>query len=187
MTHAKLAVEEHGRVTADYIDYNRRDVLATEELLVTLREIDQLGLKLHQRAPFPPRPLPRPICARSDTAAPDESAEHFSGCASRPLCDRFHGGRAECRIRRAPVPVVTVDFRSMYPTRELFARPVAHRHWPAHCCLECTEEFWALVASASLDAAFNPATWPRLCCFVEIEPDGDILPVRGKYSETREG
>ena len=66
VTHAKLAVEEHGRVTTDYIDYNRRDVLTTEELLVTLRaEFDQLGLKLHPTRAFRPRPLPRPICARS--------------------------------------------------------------------------------------------------------------------------
>ena len=71
--------------------------------------------------------------------------------------------------------------------RELFARPVAIVTAAHITFRDCTEDFRALVASASLDAAFDPATWPRLCCFVEIEPDGDILPVRGKYSETREG
>lgn len=28
----------------------------------------------------------------------------------------YFGGRAECRIRRVPVPVVYMDFQSMYPT-----------------------------------------------------------------------
>ena len=28
----------------------------------------------------------------------------------------YYGGRAECRIRRVPVPVVSCDFLSMYPT-----------------------------------------------------------------------
>ena len=28
----------------------------------------------------------------------------------------YYGGRAECRIRRTPVPVVYCDFLSMYPT-----------------------------------------------------------------------
>ena len=28
----------------------------------------------------------------------------------------FFGGRAECRIRRTPLPVVYTDFTSMYPT-----------------------------------------------------------------------
>ncbi len=188
VAHGKLTVEEHGRVTADYIDYNRRDVLATEELLVTLRvEFDQLGLSLAPMRAYSPASIAkanlrafgiRPL----RTKAPGISDAEFGRCMTA-----FYGGRAECRIRRVPVPVVTVDFRSMYPTvnclldlwRVVTAARITFR--------DCTDEFRALVAAASLDAAFDPATWPRLCCFAEIEPDDDILPVRGKYAQTREG
>ena len=115
--HAKLAVEEHGRVTAEYIDYNRRDVLATEELLAKLRtEFDQLGLSIPPTRAFSPASIAkgylrafgiRPLRSKAASI----SDEELGRCMTA-----FYGGRAECRIRRTPVPVVTVDFRSMYPT-----------------------------------------------------------------------
>jgi hypothetical protein len=33
-----------------------------------------------------------------------------------------------------------------------------------------------------LDELFNPASWTRLTAFVQIIPEGDILPSRGKYT-----
>lgn len=45
--HAKETAHSHGRITPEYIDYNRRDVLATQELLEKLRpEFDQHPIDL---------------------------------------------------------------------------------------------------------------------------------------------
>ena len=68
----------------------------------------------------------------------------------------FFGGRAECRVRRVPVPVVTVDFRSMYPTvscllgmwKTLTAETIRFE--------DHTDAFRARLASATLESAFDP-------------------------------
>jgi hypothetical protein len=95
----------------------------------------------------------------------------------------FYGGRAEARIVRTPVPVVLVDFTSMYPSVNalldtwtlLTARTV--RAVPA------TEEVRELLAQPDLlDRSLSPDLWRRIgVTLVELEPDGDVLPVRAAY------
>lgn len=55
VVHGKQTVEEYGRITGDFIDYSRRDVLATQELLEKLRqEFDRHPIDLDPCRAFSP-------------------------------------------------------------------------------------------------------------------------------------
>jgi hypothetical protein len=188
VTHGKLAVEAHGTVTAAYIDYNRRDVLATQELLEALRkEFDRLGLSIPPTRAYSPASVAKALLRDTGVRPLLTKSPSISAADLGRAMTAFYGGRAECRVRRVPVPVTTVDFRSMYPTVNcllgLWQIPTAEQVR----LVDNTEEFRALLAQASLNSALARETWPALTGFVEVEPDGDIFPVRGKYSETRDG
>ena len=94
----------------------------------------------------------------------------------------FFGGRTSAHIRKVPVPVVYVDFLSMYPTvnglMDLRQFLIAREIQVKHCCSEI-EEFLRQLTPEKL---FRQKTWKRLPAFVKVIPDGDILPSRGKYS-----
>jgi hypothetical protein len=45
-------------------------------------------------------------------------------------------------------------------------------------------EVQALLEGISLDGCFKPERWPDLVGIAEIEPDGDIVPVRARYGST---
>src|SRR5262249_5574287 len=97
----------------------------------------------------------------------------------------YYGGRAEIRIRHAPVPVVYTDFTSQYPTvntllglwRLLTAKKIRVRN--------ATREVRALLKSVSVNQLLNPKVWPRLAFFALIRPKGDIVPVRAVYGQAR--
>ena len=46
--------------------------------------------------------------------------------------------------------------------------------------VDCTEEFRVLLTNATLAQAFDPSFCRLLACFVELEPEDDTLPARGK-------
>jgi hypothetical protein len=186
--HGKLTVEEHGRVTADYIAYNRRDVLATQELLERLRvEFDQLRLAIPATRAYSPASIAKASLRAMGIRSPQGKAPSITPADYGRCMTAFFGGRAECRVRRVPLPVVTVDFRSMYPTVNCLLGLWPILRAESIRFEDFTDEFRALLAKATPNAAFDPAVWPQLCGFVEIEADADILPVRAKYSDTREG
>ena len=135
--HPKQQVAAHGVITPEYIDYNRRDVLATFELAEKLlAEYDRHPISpAHWRARGEEPPegtLPEtqayspasigkaylrlmgitPVLSRKIRLPHGLSRNAFLGYAMTA----FYGGRAECRIRLENVPVVYVDFLSMYPT-----------------------------------------------------------------------
>jgi hypothetical protein len=116
----KSDADEHGRITREYIDYARRDVAATASLFeAVMAEYLQDPIELQPTRAF---------------SAATRGKAHLNAMNIRPVLERqpdlprdvlgywmngYFGGRAEAHIRRvsAPgVPVVYVDFLSMYPT-----------------------------------------------------------------------
>src|SRR5437762_4768596 len=93
----------------------------------------------------------------------------------------FFGGRTSAHIRKVPVPVVYVDFLSMYPTvnslmdlrQFLIAREVRVEH--------CTPEIEQFLRKLTPEKLFCPTTWKRFPAFVKLIPHGYLLPSRGKY------
>ena len=95
----------------------------------------------------------------------------------------FFGGRTSVHIRKVISPVVYVDFLSMYPTinclMALWRFVIAGTINVIEHCKDTVEAF---LQELTYDALFDPATWPRMTGFVKIIPNGDILPIRSKYS-----
>lgn len=93
----------------------------------------------------------------------------------------YYGGWTEARIRRVPVPVVYVDFLSMYST----VCTLMGLWWLLTCerieTDDATDEVQALLANVTLEDYLNPKLWPQLVGLVEVLPEGDVLPCRAPY------
>jgi DNA polymerase type B, organellar and viral len=182
--HGKQHAEHNGDITSEYIDYNRRDVLATAELAEKLlAEFDKHPIELQPTKAYSPASIGKahlhamgitPILERQ----PDFPKKYLGYAQSA-----FFGGRTSAHIRKNPKPVVYTDFLSMYPTVNInmglwefvTAREITIEE---HCEKEITE----FLNCVSADYLFNPDTWKNLTAFVQIIPDGDILPSRSKYA-----
>jgi hypothetical protein len=173
----------HGTVTDEYISYCREDVAATAALFrATMFEYALHPIALQPTKAFSPASIGkaylramgiRPILERFPDFAPEILGYSMAA---------FFGGRAECRIRKVPVPVIYVDFLSMYSTvnalmgswRLLTAKRIE--------IIDVTEHVRRLVTDRRLFArCFTPRLWPELLTLVEIQPDGDLVPVRARY------
>lgn len=183
--HGKDVVSRHGKVTAKYVDYNRRDVLATAELAAKLlNEYGKHPIALQVTKAYSPASIGkaylramgiRPILERQ----PD-FPEKYLGYAQ----SAFFGGRTSAHIRKTPVPVVYTDFLSMYPTVNshmgLWKLVIAKEILVDHNCKDGIEKF---LRSVTTDKLFKPKSWKFLTGFVKVIPNGDILPSRGKYNQ----
>jgi hypothetical protein len=182
--HGKQFVDRHGIITSEYIDYNRRDVLATAELAnKLLAEYDKHPIDLQPTKTYSPASIGkaylqamgiRPILERQ----PDFPKAYLGHAQSA-----FFGGRTSAHIRKIPVPIVYTDFLSMYPTVNslmgLWQFVTAEEITIVeHCQKEITE----FLNRVSANYLFTQDAWKKLTAFVQIIPDGDILPSRGKYS-----
>lgn len=185
--HGKLATKEHGVVTPEYIDYNRGDVRATAELAErVLVEYYRHPIQLQPTKAYSPASIGKaymrafgiiPILQRQQ-----DFPREVLGCAM----EAYYGGRAECRIRKVAVPVVYLDFLSMYPTVNSLMGL-----WRFHIAermefQEVTDHVQELLERTTADDWFDRALWGELRTLVELQPEGDILPVRARYEDGRQ-
>jgi hypothetical protein len=116
---------------------------------------------------------------------PDDEAQRTGGISEELLgysMGAFFGGRAEARVVRTHVPIVHVDFTSMYPAINALLGT-----WPLLRAEQITttdaaEAVRTLLADPQLlECCLTPELWREVgATLVEIEPDGDILPVRAR-------
>ena len=97
----------------------------------------------------------------------------------------YYGGRAECRIRRVSVPVVYLDFLSMYPTVNALMGLWRHVTAERIEAQDATDEIRQLVDRVEFADCLDPALWRELPALVQIKPAGDVLPVRARYGNGR--
>lgn len=181
--HGKESVETHGIITPDYIDYCRRDVLATQELLEKVRaEYDRHPIALQPTKAYSPASIAKAYLRAMGVRPIMERQPDFPCDVLGYAMAAYYGGRAECRIRHTPVPVVYCDFLSMYPTVNTLMGLWDFITAERIAVVDATEEVRAFLASVTLDDCFRPETWSEFLFFAEIAPDGDVLPVRAGYS-----
>jgi hypothetical protein len=182
--HPKIRVERHGVVTEEYINYNRRDVLATSELAVKLlEEYDRHPISLQVTKAYSPASIGKAYLREMGIKAILERQRNFPKTYLGYAESAFFGGRTSAHIRKVAVPVVYTDFLSMYPTvnslmdlwRFVKARKIEVIE---HCQAEIHEFLWKLQP----DDLFKPKTWKHLTAFVRVIPNSDILPSRAKYN-----
>jgi hypothetical protein len=172
---------EHGRITRDYIEYCREDVQATQRLCeATLSEFMRHPVQLQASKAFSPATIGRSYLKAMGVRLPRKRQRwdpRFLGWA----ISAYYGGRAECRIRRTPVPVVYCDFLSMYPTVCTLMGIWRHLTAQRTSVVDHTERFRELLEDLSVEACLDPKLWPQLVGIARVTPDGDVLPVRARY------
>jgi hypothetical protein len=183
----------YDRMTTKLIDYAIEDVRHTSLLYRnTLAELAKHpGVDLEPHRLYSPATvgaryleamgMQRPLTKfASQPAELDGVTDELLGYAM----SAFYGGRAEARIVRTPVPVTHVDFTSMYPAvNALLATWDVLRAERVRATDVTNWTRDLLNVPALLDRCLTPGLWRELgVTLVEIEPDGDVLPVRATYN-----
>lgn len=182
--HGKQHAARHGTVSDEYIDYNRRDVLATYELAVkVLEEYDRHPIPLQATKAYSPASIGKAYLRKMGIIPILQRQPDFPQQILGYAQSAFFGGRASAHVRKWAVPVVYTDFLSMYPTVNslmgLWQFVIAQK---VRVVDDCQGEIEVFLKAITPDLLFQPATWKQITAFVRIIPDGDVLPTRGKYS-----
>jgi hypothetical protein len=115
--HGKEHAARHGEITEEYIDYNRRDVLATSELVVkVLEEYESHPIALQVTKAYSPASIGKAYLRAMEIKPILQRQPNFSKTHLGFAQSAFFGGRTSAHIRKVSVPVVYTDFLSMYPT-----------------------------------------------------------------------
>jgi hypothetical protein len=178
----KLDHKPTGQVTFKEIRYCRQDAEATANLLNAMkRDFDQHPFGLLPDRAYSPASIAKAYLDEMDIARPQENldvADKELGIAMQA----YYGGRAECRIRKTPVPVVHTDFTSQYPTVNALLGNWDFLTAERIDFQDYTQEVREMLAGLKLKEAFNPEFWKRLTFFALVLPERDILPVRTVYN-----
>jgi hypothetical protein len=178
----KMSHTPSGKVTPKEISYCREDVAATGRLLdAAKQEFDRHPIKLRPDQAYSPASIAK---AYLDTMKIFRPKEHFSVANKIHgiSMQAYYGGRAECRIRKTPVPVILTDFTSQYPTVNALLG-----NWGVLKASDirfkaCTGKVRKWLSEVTFEATFDPAFWKNLSFFALVKPERDILPVRTVYN-----
>jgi len=105
-----------GKINPQEIEYCREDVGATHRVLnAMMAEFNRNPIDLHPDKSYSPASIAKAYLKEMGIKQPKL---HFgvSNKAVGIAMQSYYGGRAECRIRRTPVPVIHTDSTSQYPT-----------------------------------------------------------------------
>jgi hypothetical protein len=187
--HPKERTVEHGKaLTASYISYAVRDVVTTWECFVGLRErYDSHQLRrtllnrIYSEASLGKAYLREMGISPWRTMQPDFPPELIG-----IIISAYYGGRAEIRIRRSVTQVLYCDFASMYPTvctLMLLWDFVAARGMTWQ---ESAKETQLFLDQVTLSDLQQSQSWRKLHTIVQVQPDADIFPVRGRYADQQQ-
>jgi hypothetical protein len=182
--HGKTTLERYGVIDKESVDYCRRDVQATSELLVKLlEEFERHPVDLQPTKAFSPASMSKAYLRKMGIASPLTHPPEFPDEILGYAMSGFFGGRAEARIRRVAVPVVYTDFVSMYPTVNSLMGNADFLRAERIDVIDDTEAVKAFIEQATLEGCFRPETWPQLRALVQVQPQGEPFPVRARYAE----
>jgi hypothetical protein len=178
----KMEHDPSGGVNDDEITYARRDVHATLGLLNSLKhEYDLHPIDLLPDRAYSPASVGKAYLRAMGIAQPMQKFSDIDPKIHGRAMGAYFGGRAECRIRRWPVPVVPVDLTSEYPSVDallgIWDLLTAERIE----IVDATEGVRALLERVTLDDLFRPEIWKQFNFYALVLPEGDILPVRSVY------
>jgi hypothetical protein len=125
----KGSVDQLGVITDETIDYCRRDVAVTAELLeAALTEYASHPIDLQATKAYSPASIAKAYLRAMGIQPRLKLQPDVDRSMLGLAMGAFYGGRAEVHIRHQPLPVRLVDFTSMYPHRRPAARAVAAAH-----------------------------------------------------------
>jgi hypothetical protein len=171
------------RVTKAAIERLVRDVTAELELLNRLKEeFDRHPVDLAPERAYSSATLAKGYFSAMGIKPPEKTfkiPDRINGIAMQG----FVAGRAECTIRRTPVPVTYLDFHAQFPAVSylLGCREIL--------CAKRLEfaDFTAgarqLLGHVKPDDCYRPTFWKQLRWFALVEPNEDVLPMRAKFGQ----
>ena len=156
--HGKERAARHGEITEAYIDYNRRDVLATLELAAKLlEEYGKHPISLQPTKAYSPASIGKAYLRGMGIITVLERQPDFPKMYLGYAQSAFFGGRTSAHIRKVSVPVAYVDFRSLYPTvnrlMDLWQFVIARE---IKIIERCPEEIYTFLRKISARDLFNP-------------------------------
>jgi hypothetical protein len=174
--------KSHSRVTRPAIERLLTDVTAELELLNRLmREFDRHPVDLVPDRCYSPATLAKSYLSAMGIRPPQKKFK-IPDRVNGDALQAFVAGRAECPIRRTPVPVTYVDFHGQFSavSKLLGCREIL--------CAESlefvdfTEGAREMVGRATLDDCFRPPSWKQLRWFALVEPNDDVVPIRATFA-----
>jgi hypothetical protein len=178
---------EHGRISIPYTVYNRTDAWAAvrlcERLLNEFHRHPVASINGGVLSPwnaFSPASVGKAYLTLMGIQAPAMSSRDIA-----LVMPAFYGGWVEC-MGRGIFPVCGLDFTKMYQTqyvlqglqRFLLAERLELREGD----VEDVQDVRNFLEEITADDLFRPDIWRRLQVLCEVEPHGEILPVRAKFS-----
>jgi hypothetical protein len=170
-----------GRITAEEIEYCRGDVAATHRLLnAMMSEFNQNPIDLKPNKAYSPASLAKAYLQEMGIKQPKQKFKVPSKAHGIAM-QSYYGGRAECRIRKTPVPVIHTDFTSQYPTVNALLGNWNILTSSSVKFVNATTQVRKLLSKVALKDTFELSFWEHLSFFALIKPHGDIVPVRTVY------
>lgn len=180
----KVKHKPTGQIRSEELEYCRGDVAASQRLLnAAMREFNRNPVDLHPDKAYSPASIAK---AYLDEMRIKKPKQHFRALNKMLgiAMQTYYGGRAECRIRKTPVPVIHTDFTSQYPTVNALLGNWNVLTSASVRFVNCTAKAKKLLARTNLTDTFDRALWKQLSFFALVKPQADILPVRTVYGET---
>jgi hypothetical protein len=172
-----------GTATTEELEYARQDVRCTVDVLNSLKEeFDRHPIELHPDKAVSPASVGKAYLRAMGIVPPKEKfavPDYIHGIASQA----YFGGRAECRIRNTPVPVVLTDFSSQYPTINSLLGNPAVLIAESLSFEDATTEVRRFVEQVTKEDCFDQGCWKQMKFFARIRPDRDVVPVRAEYND----
>ena len=179
----KFEHDPTGTVSREELEYARQDVRCTADLLNALKvEFDRHPIDLHPDKAVSPASIGKAILRAMGIIPPSQKfnvPDKIQGIAAQA----YFGGRAECRIRNTPMPVVLTDFSSQYPTVNCLLGLPEILIADSLSFEDVTDEVRAMLEDITLEDCFRQEMWKKMRFVVLVRPNDDILPVRAEYSD----
>jgi hypothetical protein len=170
-----------GKITPEEVEYCRRDVAASHRLLnAMMAEFNSNPIDLRPDKSYSPASVAKAYLKKMGIRHPKQKwrvPNKTLGIAMQS----YYGGRAECRIRRTPVPVIHTDFTSQYPTVNALLGNWKVLTSGSIRFVDYTANARRLLSKTGLKETFNKDLWKQLSFFALVKPQGDILPIRTVY------
>ena len=182
---SKVKKQKHeptGKISDTEIDYARQDVRATLGLLNSLKhEYELHPIRLPPYRAYSPASIGKAYLLAMGIREPFAKFKNIRSRIHGIAMSAYFGGRAECRIRRWPVPVVPVDLTSEYPSVDALLGIWNILTAQRLEIVDATQEVRKILKSISLERLFQPSFWKKLNFYALVIPDWEVMPVRAVY------
>ena len=180
----KEGTDKHGIITPEYVCYNLNDVDTTYELYLKILEHYEIyGIDVPITKIYSSATLAKYALKQLGIKPLSRISPNLDSKIKGNLMAAYFGGRCEVSIRRTPVEVSVLDFKSMYPSLSILMGL-----WDLICAkevqkIDVTSEVKEMLKNIKLDDFIDKELWKKFNVLVELKPEEDILPVRATYLE----